>query len=463
MVQESSQPEGGNVCEAPCKHFGPRLDGLALRVPESLEVFLQQPPHAFPGGMAVALLQRAEQRPVHPFGKSVPKPRQRLVHQFTSLGGLEQAGLPVDLRLTDNFVHADARQSELAAGAAVDVFRYGHIDEHRWLPGGCLRGDPFQSGFSQQRFVGAGSTEYGLHSRRIAQEVGQRHGRGGVGLRRRPGLGRCSIDEYQRCIRFSQRACRALGHRGDAHECHGAGRAFKPLAESRHCQLGQRYASLAEAGCTPDLCRNAQGLGEEQFQPRAAQPQFGCQVAAGSHLPDDLDLPDRGGIQPGRHQEQVFAGAFSLPGPERAFGLARFRCMAQEEFVDRWSQVDVACIVCGCAGAARENELDAVAGIQIGELCKTGIARERAQAFFAPLPGKREACQRLATVLAPGDADNAQFVQHADKIRDCDVGIVTGVSRCMPASSCPRFVKRYTWMTVPHKNCLQHRTQEETA
>ena len=97
----------------------------------------------------------------------------------------------------------------------------------------------------------------------------------------------------------------------------------------------------ANAGCTPYLRRNAQGFVKEQFQPRPAQSQFGRKIAAGANLSHDFHFPHRGGIQSGRHQEEVLACALALPGLERALRFSGFRCPAHEQFVDQRAYVPV--------------------------------------------------------------------------------------------------------------------------
>src|SRR5262245_263023 len=67
VVQQAAQPQARNMREAAREHLGPSLDGCALRLAETFEIFFHEPLDAFERRAPIALLQRAEQRAVIAF------------------------------------------------------------------------------------------------------------------------------------------------------------------------------------------------------------------------------------------------------------------------------------------------------------------------------------------------------------------------------------------------------------
>ena len=120
----------------------------------------------------------------------------------------------------------------------------------------------------------------------------------------------------------------------------------------------------------------------------------------------------------------------------------------------------------------RENDLDSVAGIQVGEFRKTRVPGKSSQAFVPPGPWQREARQGIAAVLAPGNSDDAQFFQHADKALQRQPGwlkaprLGIGPRELSPechsrsAAMHTQCGTRYTGSTVSYNNYRQHWNQE---
>ena len=55
---------------------------------------------------------------------------------------------------------------------------------------------------------------------------------------------------------------------------------------------------------------------------------------APAYLARDLGLADGCGVEPGGDEEQVFTGAFALPGLQCALGIARCGGAAGQQFVN---------------------------------------------------------------------------------------------------------------------------------
>ena len=160
--------------EAPRKHFRPRFDRRALLSAEALELLLEQPFHAFLGGLAIALLQRAEQRAVVALGEPVMQLRERLVDLLARGRRLEQPRGAIVLGVPHDLVHADPRDRELRADLGRDIGRHGHVDDQRRLARRRPRREPLERGFVENRVLGAGRREQRFERWRRAPKLVER-------------------------------------------------------------------------------------------------------------------------------------------------------------------------------------------------------------------------------------------------------------------------------------------------
>ena len=104
----------------------------------------------------------------------------------------------------------------------------------------------------------------------------------------------------------------------------------------------------------------------------------------------------------------MLGGALTGPGAESALRFAVRGRAAREQL-----ECVAAQVVRGRAFAAREDELDAVAGGEIGQLGEMQPPRKLLQRVGRALLIERELGQRFAAVLSPRDADEAEMFEQA--------------------------------------------------
>ncbi len=173
-----------------------------------------------------------------------------------------------------------------------------------------------------------------------------------------------------------------------------------------HGDLGERHAALRELRAAADASRDAQRFLEHEPQARAAKAELEAALLAVAYLADDLGLADAGRVEPGRRQKQVLCGALALPGAQAPLGFAvRGRAAGQQ--LERVA----AQVLNRRAVAARENQLDSIAGREIGELGKLHALRKALQLRGSALLLQREFGELFAAALAPRDADQAQLLE----------------------------------------------------
>jgi hypothetical protein len=63
-------------------------------------------------------------------------------------------------------------------------------------------------------------------------------------------------------------------------------------------------------------------------------------------------------------------------------------------------------------GAAREDQLDAITGAEVGHFGQRQLAGERRHALGDFVLRQRERSQRLTAAAAPGHADHAELLNH---------------------------------------------------
>ena len=142
-------------------------------------------------------------------------------------------------------------------------------------------------------------------------------------------------------------------------------------ARKRCTAISARETRPRRAGAAADAPRDAQRLLEHEPQARSAEPELESAFLAIANLADDLGLADAGRIEARRRQEQVFRGAFALPGAQAPLRFAVPRARGPSAVGTRRGASPGRRAV-----AARENELDAIARREIGELRELQALRE---------------------------------------------------------------------------------------
>src|SRR6185436_21013007 len=148
-----------------------------------------------------------------------------------------------------------------------------------------------------------------------------------------------------------------------ADERDAARRARNALAQMLHGDLGERDAALGDLRAAADAARDAERLLEDQSQARAAKAELERALLRVADLADDLGFADARGVEPRGRQEQVLRGAFTRPRAQAPLGFAvRGRASRQQR------ERVAAQVLHRRALAAREDQLDAVAGGEVRQL-----------------------------------------------------------------------------------------------
>ena len=193
-----------------------------------------------------------------------------------------------------------------------------------------------------------------------------------------------------------------------------------------HGYLGERDAAFGELRAAADAARDAQRLLEDQPQARAAETELERAFLGVADLSHDLGLADARRVEPRRRQEQVLGGAFALPRAQTPLGFA-VRGRAPRQQLERIA----AQVLDGRAVAAREDQLDAVAGREIGELLELHALRKVLQLSRGVLLLQRELGERFAAALAPRHADETEvFEQSRYLLPRVGTAYRRGAARC---------------------------------
>ena len=323
VVQQAAQAQARDVREAAREHLGPGLDRGALRFAEPFQLFLEQPLHAFLRRAPIALLQRAEQRPVVALGEPVLQLVERVVDLLARGPGLDAAA-----RL--GFARRAARSRPCrCAGSrasrrprASTSPRHGHVDDERRLARRRVRREPLERRLVQDRLAGAGRRQQRFDGGRLAAESVERHVLRAVARRERRGLVGAAVHDRELEPGLRERHGRALRHRRHADERDAPRRARDALAQLLHGDLGERHAAFGELRPAAHARRDPQRLLEHESQARPAQAELERAFLAVADLADDLGLADARRVEPRRRQEQVLGGAFALPGAQAPLGFA---------------------------------------------------------------------------------------------------------------------------------------------
>ncbi len=377
--------------------------------------------------LPIALLQRAEQRAVVALREPVLQLVERVVDLLARRRRLEEPRGAVVLGVPHDVVHADARDRELRADR-----------RRRRRPARPCR-----------RSAAAGPTASARRAARARLRRGSRapapvavsSASTAGGSRRNSSSDVCAAPKRareRRCLvgaavhdvksrpRLRERDGRALRHRRHADECDAPRRALRcaratAARRSPPARRGLRRAFVSPR--TRAAMRSASSNTSPKLGPQ--RPSSSARSWHVAHLADDLGLADAGRVETGRDQEQVLGRAFALPSAQAPLGFAvRGRAARQKLERSRPQVLDRRSL------AAREDELDAIAGREVGELVQLQALRELAQLHGSDVLGKRELGERFAAALAPRDADHAQMLQHSrQSVRLGQPRFVTTMSR----------------------------------
>ncbi len=217
-------------------------------------------------------------------------------------------------------------------------------------------------------------------------------------------LGRAIHDrEVEAGLRERERG--ALGHRRDADERDAARRSRDPFAQELHGDLRERYAALAELRLAAHARRYPERFLEHQPQARAAKAELERALLRGANLSHDLGLADARGVEAGRGQKKMLGRSLAVPCAQAPLRLAVDRGAAGQQRERGRAQ-----ILRRRAVAASEDQLDAIAGREVGELLEAEPLREIAELLRRALLVERELGERFAAALTPGDADQTEVL-----------------------------------------------------
>ena len=303
-------------------------------------------------------------------------------------------------------------------------------------PGARVRGEPLERGLIQDRLAGARRRQQRLDGRRLAAERIEARVLRAVTRGERRGLVDAAVHDREVEPGLRERDGRALGHRRDADERDAARRARDALAQVLHGDLGERDAAFGELRAAADAAGDAQRFLEHEPQARPAEAELEAALLAVADLADDLGLADARRVEAGRRQEQVLRGAFALPRAQAPLGFAVRGGAARQQLERVAAQV-----LHRRAVAAREDQLDAIASREIGELRELQALREIPAAAPQRVPAAARTrralrCRLGATRRRPSPTARATsdtyFARRDAQPSAVPGAIVTAVSRPRP-------------------------------